>query len=302
MLSVLCALGLLGATPPDPYLPEGARAAVERASAAELDPKRGVSNAVETLKSERAKMQNQTREAAALELRVAGTVLRGKFMTSREFEEPARYQQALSTFSRLDLAEPGLRTWIDRTIALHPEAKKQLAKKSDWKVRAAILTRGSGLDREAIARAFAAALAKVGATLEVVPAKGAPMVLTLAAEDAPRAENGDIAVRLSFGAESIQDGKVVWRSELYRIEAAKDPKVALAASLDWMSRIGGRDLFFRWLGERGLSLLAETKPGPGGHDHGPHGGGITPAGQSEQTPLKVKIPSKSARPKSVPSR
>jgi hypothetical protein len=260
----------------DTYLPENVRDVVQRAHEAEVDPKRGPRNAIELLKSERAKYANDERATSALDLRVAGTILREKFISSDEFPEPERYVQALSTYARLDLWEPGLKTWLDKTIAKNPESKKKLGKKSDQNLKVAILTRGSGLDKNEITRAFKKALEKVGMGFEVVAMADAQYALVLGAEDAPMENKTDTAVKISFGAERIENKKVVWKTTFFRVEAAKDPKVALASALEWTARIGGRDLYFRWLGERAFPMLADPKTQRGGmqfpgahpdHDH-----------------------------------
>lgn len=289
MSAPLAVLGLLsalsGAAPPrDPYLPPSLTEVVEKAHQAEVDPKRGMSNAMDQLKAERAKRPHTPRDQEALDLRVAGTILRSKFMTSDEFPEALRYVQALSTYSRLDLWEPGLKYWLDKSLERDPTARAKVRAKNAMKIKVGILLRGSSLDREEIARAFKHALEKVGASIEVVPVKEAAMVLTFAAEDATREQTRDKAVQLGFGAERVQDGKVVWRTSLYRVEAAQDPKVALASALEWIARIGGRDIYFRWLGELAFPILG----GPPTLEKG-----IAPAGHHDHAPVKVKIPQKS---------
>ncbi len=284
VLAVLTTLS--GAAPPrDPYLPESLREVVEKAHQAEIDPKRGMANAIDQLKAERAKRPNSPRDLEAIDLRVAGTILRGKFVTSAEFPAPLRSVQAFSTYSRLDLWEPGLKYWLDRSLDENPEAKAKVRAKNALKMKIGILIRGSGIDREEIARTFKHALERVGASIELVPLKEAEMVLTFAAEDAPREREGDTAVKLAFGAERIQDGKVVWRTTFFRVEAAKDPKVALKSALEWTARVGGRDIFFRRLGELAFPILA----GPPTLEKG-----IAPAGehQHDHAPMRVKLPKK----------
>ncbi len=112
----------------DPVLPEIIRPAVERASKAELDPKRGAGNAVEILKAERKKFQGAQDIQLAIDVRVAATMLRSRFATNEKVTEPERLQQALSTFSKLDMSEPGLKEWTERAIALLPEVKAELSK------------------------------------------------------------------------------------------------------------------------------------------------------------------------------
>lgn len=284
-LGVLALLAAVGAQPAlrDPYLPDSVREVVEKASAAELDPKRGTTNAIEALKSERKKYADGSREAAALDLRVAGTILRTKFNVSQEFKEEIRPVQALSTYSRLDLWEPGLKVWLDRAFDKNPEIKKKLAKKSLWKWKVAVLTRGSGLDKDAIAQAFKKALEKVGMAIELVPMAEAEMAMILSAEDAPLENSSERAVKVTFGAERIQDKKVVWRTQFFRVESARDSKVALASALEWTARIGGRDLFFRWLGENAFPPLADPNA---------PGAGIAPAGEHDHAPTRVQIPKK----------
>lgn len=258
----------------DPVLPEALRDVVAEASKAELDPKRGTNNAVEILKAKKAEVPKGSPLALALDLRIAATTLRGRFLTSTEFEVPRRTEQALSTYSRLDATEPGLSTWLERTLDQFPAVKKGLGGKGPRVLKLAVLTRGASLDRQAVVGAFSAVLAKAGVKLEVVPAKEASLVITVGAEDARRDVDQARAVKVTFGAESIVAGKVAWRHGLFRVEAADDPTTALKAGLDWVARIGARDLMFRWLGENGLPNLLDPSPQrPGAdHDHG-HGHG-----------------------------
>jgi len=109
-------------------------------------------------------------------------------------------------------------------------------------------------------------------------ARDAAIVLKVGAEEMAREAEGDRAVKVTLDIESIRDAKVAWRGGLFRIEAAKDPAVALKSGLEWIARIGGRDILFRWLGENAMPLLLDPTPrsGPGADPHahgGEHGGG-----------------------------
>lgn len=249
----------------DPFLPVSLEGAVRSASDAELDPKRGPGNALEILKAEKEKRKTSPEEALSLDLRIAATTLRSRFLSSGEFGEPERHIQALSTFSRLDLEEPGLSRWLEKALDKNPEARRKLGKKSTWTLRVAFLTRSSAIDKGAAAQTFAAAFQRAGVRLVVVPAREAPVVLTLSADEMPREAEGDRAVKVSLGIESIRDGKVTWRHSLFRTEAADSPEVALRSGLAWLARVGGRDLFFRWLGESAFPALLDPTP----HAHVP---------------------------------
>lgn len=255
----------------DPLLPAELRDTVAEASKAELDPKRGPNNAVEILRSKKSEVGAKPALATALDLRIAATKLRERFLGATEFPPAKRAEQALSTFTRLDPAEPGAEVWLQRALDASPEVKRKLGKRSTWKLRTAVLTRSAALDRGVAERTFAAALEKVGVRLELVPAKEAEVVLVLGAEDAAREVGKDHAVKVTLGIELIQDKKVAWKNGIFRIEAADDPEVALKSALEWLARVGGRDLYYRWLGAKGLSGLADPLPHrPGdGHDHGP---------------------------------
>lgn len=257
-----------GMAPIDPYLPQSLTKIVTDASEAELDPKRGPDNAVSILASERDRHPEGSREARALDLRIAAVKVRKRCLTSEEFAKPARLEQALSTYARLDLAEPGLRPHLDRALAVRPEAQKALGARARWKLPVAILTRGSALELEAVRKAFASALERVGTKLEVVPAREASLVITLGVDDVPTGESDRATVKLTFSVEAIRDGHVVFKNSLFRIEAAHDARLALASALDWASRIGGRDLFFRFLGERGFPLLLEPRGRPAASHEG----------------------------------
>jgi len=291
----LLALQLIGQDPLptrqtiDPYLPASLFPTVTAAAQAELDARRGSGNAIATLKAERAKRQLPD-ELMALDLRVAGVVLRQRFLTDKKFPEPLRWEQAISTFSRLDLAEPELKTWLDRAIANHPFAKKELAKKNKRVLKAALLLRGEGFDKKKAEAAFRKPIAALGFDLQFVPAKEASLILKLAAEDAVSEVPDQRAVRVLLGLESLQDGKVVWHQSLFRTTKAKESSVALEAALEWMTRVGGRDLFFRWLGEHAFpSLVAGLGP-PSGDDqeHGRPQGSFRVQGKSDPRALETQ--------------
>jgi hypothetical protein len=281
--------------PVDPFLRPELVEAVERASQAELDPKRGTGNAIEILNARKKELGSDQALTMGVDLRIAGTVLRSKFLHSNEFPEPERAVQALSTFSRLDIDDPNINYWVDRTLDKNPEAKKKLGKRGTWVIRGAILTRGSGFDRAQVAQAFQQSLKKVGVQFESVAAKEAAKVLTVSAEDAPH-EGGNVAVKMALSLQSIEKGKIVWEQSLFRVEAAKDPGVALRSCLVWLSRIGGRDLFFRWLGENGLTALKDstpkliTSPDREVAQQGAKKGGVSPVGSAQNVPLKVNLP------------
>src|SRR5688500_12538865 len=111
-------LVLLFAAQLDPTLPDDVRPIVEQAVKAELDPKRGSGNAVEILKAEKTKF-NDPAKGLSIDLRMAAIDLRRRFLTDERFPVPIRWEQALSTFARLELSEPGVKEWIDEALKHH---------------------------------------------------------------------------------------------------------------------------------------------------------------------------------------
>lgn len=285
--SIGLALSLLGQAPPplaqstrvDAYLPSAVRPAVEEAAKAELDPKRGSGNAIEILRAERAKYAKDPAMALALDLRVAGTILRTRFMSDDGASVPLRIENAVSTFSRLDLAEPGLSKWLERAQKDHPLAKQVLGKKGARRVEATLLARGSDLDRKQIEAAFRQAFQAAGFDFVVVPANKASLVIKLSASGAPPLRANEVGVKLDVGLESVREGKILWQHTVWRIDSAPDFPGALAKTLEWVAHIAGRDLLFRWLGERVFPTLAQPPPGSEKGGDG-HGHGITPVGGS----------------------
>lgn len=272
----------------DPTLPKELRPIVEQAIEAELDPKRGTGNAVEVLRQERKKWKDQ-RHQLSLDLRNAAIVLRRRFITIGEYPVPIRYEQALSTFSRLELTEPGIGEWIERALEHHDYAKKRIGRKKQRVIEASVLTRG-GLDRGRIQKVFQETVAKTGFLLKMVPAKKATMIIKVSAEDAPPQKNLRM-VRVQLGLESIRDGKVVWRHGLWRTEGGKDAGEAIQKALEWLAKVGGRDMFFRWLGETAFHSFLQSGPHPytpkQGHTNGPMQG-FAPKGEAGESPLKAK--------------
>lgn len=251
----------------DPTLPDDVRPVVEQAIKAELDPKRGSGNAVEVLKAEKGKQTDPAKQLS-IDLRMAAIALRRRFLTDERFPVPVRWEQALSTFARLDLSEPGVKEWIDEALKHHDYAKKRIGTKKQRVIKAAILTRG-GLDKEKVAKPLVELVKRAGFELAIVPAKEASMVITASAEDAPPQQNLRM-VRVQLGLESIRDGKVIWRQGVYRTEGGIDAEEAIGRALAWLAKVGGRDLFFRWLGETAFHTFVEGGPQQGMAPHGQH--------------------------------
>jgi hypothetical protein len=255
---------LLLAAQTDPTIPEEVRPVIERAVQAELDPKRGSGNAVQILKAEQEKYKDPTR-GGPIALRMAAISLRSHFLAQERFPVPVRWEQALSTFGQLELSDPGLKEWIDEALKHHETAKKSIGTKQQRAIKAAVLTR-AGLDKNKVAKPMIDLVKKAGFELQMVPAKEATMVITASAEDAPPEKNLRM-VRVQLKLESIRDGKVVWRHAMYRTEGGIDADEAIGRALTWLAKVGGRDLFFRWLGETAFPTFLEGKQPSGPHPH-----------------------------------
>jgi len=249
----------------DQTLPLELRPAVERASEAELDPKRGMGNALQILRAARQELGSDPRLALALDIRIAATVIRARFLTNPKVDEAARAQHALSTFSKLDLSEPGLARWIARALEADPAAKKQLAAKR--KIGVAILTRGAGLDKDRILAALKKHYRGLGFEVVSAKAQDAAYVLKVAADEVVEPGKPTL-VRVVLGLERIEDAKVVWRDAFYRTAEGELAK-AIDSNLDWLIRIGGREMLFEWIARWGLPQAVMAKMG--GHEEHGHG-------------------------------
>ncbi|MBI4818775.1 MAG: hypothetical protein HY791_21070 [Deltaproteobacteria bacterium] len=252
----------------DPALPSTLVSAVKKAADAELDPKRGAGNAIEILKAERANHASDPAMLMAIELRVAATVLRSRFL-SEKTPEAARAQKALSTFSKLDLREPALPGWLDRALVANPDVKKKLEKRGGRTIRVAYLVRGSGLDSGRVHAAFAPLFEAIGFKLERAPAEKASYVIELAADEARDAAGAPV-VRLALELERTEGGRVTWRQNLFRTSEGPSASPAIALGLDWIAAIGGRELLFHWLAEQGMMGVLMRPPSPGGHQEQDH--------------------------------
>lgn len=264
----------------DPYLPAALADAVKAASDAEIDPKRGPGNAVELLRAERTKYAGDLRMEMAVDLRIAATVLRARFRNNHKVPPETRWAQALSTFSKLDVADPGFGWWVDRTVESWPGAEAKLAGR---KVKLAVLTRGSGIDRDEVFARLADGLSKAGFKAERAAPKASDFVATLVADEL-REAGGEPIVRVTLGLERMVDGKPGWRNGMYRSAKASEAKAALASNVEWLCRMGARDVVLRRLDEAGVDGVYLALPG-GGKAHGPddgHGHGAPPS--------KVRLP------------
>lgn len=261
----------------DPMLPDSLRPAVQAAAEAEADPKRGPGNAKRSLEEALKALPEGSPEHMSLRLRVAATYLRQNFLRRTNEREEKRYADALSTFTRLDLTEPGLARWV-KLAAAHTEGAPALIE-TGRQIPISCLVRGSGLTREAVQAAFDDAFKDTGFSLNWVPLRQAHFVLKLAATPV----HGRRAIRVSLNTEGVHSGRVAWRDGLFRETQAAQPKEAVASSLRWLSRIGGRNIFFRWVGEHGLPKLLKN---PHKHQHAHNHG----AARSLKRPPKKKLP------------
>jgi hypothetical protein len=280
--AVLLTLSLVGQSIPpelrvaqprtiDPALPSMLRVAVEQASSAELDAKRGPGNAVELLKAAR-DQQTDVPLKLQLDLRIAGVLLRARFSQDPKQPPTTRVARALSTYSRLDLTEPGLGEWIKRAVAASaPATQARFAAKDGRRLRLAVTAQGAGVDAEAFSRELTRVYGTLGVQVVKTAAKDADYVAKLAALDV-RDEGGRTAVRVTMDLAAARGEEPRWRTTLFRTSLAANPKDALAASVDWLVRIGGRDLLFAWLDAQGLEGVKMQAPAGDGHGHHDHDG------------------------------
>lgn len=274
----------------DMTLPGVLRPTLEQASDAELDPKRGTGNAMEIIKAARERLTDAPLRLS-LDLRMAALVIRTRFLNDPKVPPEQRAARALSTFSRLDLTEPGLGVWVKRAIAsAAPDNRARLTTKEAKRIRVYLATQGAGID----ASPFYAELGRVLETMDMKLVKAAPKEADFTGKLAAlevRDEGGSATVRVTLDLAATAGAEPRWRRTYYRTAIAPDAKVALEAGVTWLTRIGGRDLLFTWLDAHGLEGAVMVVPGQGDHDHA-HDHGEVP----ERAPI-VGEPPKSAPPR-----
>lgn len=249
-----------GAPDLDPFLWPEIADAVAEAAVAERDPTRGPGNAIARLEAEK-KRHGARRLRTAIDLRIAATALRERFRAAGRFPEPVREAQALSTYARLDLAEPGLKEALLAAIEAAEGPPPELA------LSIAVLGKTPGLDLDAFTERLSARLDEVGVRVDTVPPAAADFVLRLgAADEPPRGDRRVVSARLELAQRG--DGEATWRRGLYRSAAAASPEAALTASLEWLARMGGRDLLFRYLATGPLPQLNVLFARPSVDEHG----------------------------------
>lgn len=249
----------------DPVLPASIAAAVARSAEAELDPKRGTQNAVEILKAEQRRISGDRDLEMSLNVRLAATVLRARFASNDKVEKSVGLQQALSTYAKLDITDPGLSAWMERSVEATPAAKAAFAK-SGRKIDVAVLARGEGLDAAAFSERLRGLVWATGLNLIKKPPKEATYVIKLAAEQM-RSASAAPTIRVTL--ELLREGPSPLKKTLFRTVEAEKPEIAMAAALEWLARVGGRDLVFHWMAEHGLpdALPMTPRSGHGGHAH-----------------------------------
>lgn len=273
--------------PIDPALHPEIKIAAERASEAELDPKRGPGNAMEILKAWRAEQPNDDLKLS-LDLRVAATVLRSRFYVDKRLPEDERVARALSTYSKLDLIEPGFRVWLDRAIAAaKPELKAKLMTKEVRRIKFHLAMQGSGIDPAPLLATLTKQVKELGFELVKSSPTEADIVGKLSTLEV-RDEGGKALVRTSLDLTRITGPEPRWKKALFRTVEAPDAKVALLSASDWLLRMGGKEMLFGWLESQGMTNVIMSMPG---HDHD-HEGGTT-------HPQRAPIASPGAPPATV---
>jgi hypothetical protein len=250
----------------DPVLPATIAPAVARAVEAELDAKRGTQNAVEILKAEQRRISGDRDLELSLNVRLAAAVLRARFSSNDKVEKAVGLQQALSTYAKLDVSDPGLAAWIERAVEATPAAKEAFAK-TGRKIEVALFARGEGLDVDAFSKRLSSLVSASGFTLVKKPPKQTVFLLKLSADQVREAGKAP-AVRVTL--EISKELPAPLKRSLFRTVEAKDADVAMAAAVEWLARIGGRDLIFHWMAEHGLPEALPMTPrssGHGGHGH-----------------------------------
>lgn len=257
----------------DPFLWPELESVVAEAARAERDPKRGPGNAIEILEAEE-RRRGSTRLRLSLELRIAGIALRQRFLEERRFSEPLRAAQALSTYSRLDLAEPGLRAALDAALNARrsaAEARGEALEDPELVIEAAVLTRSRAIEASKLEEALRAALLEgAGARLQSAPPKAARFLVVVGARPASTTD-GLRSVTVTLDLQEVEQGQTIWRHSLFRTSAAPSLDAAMDAGLEWLARIGGRDLLFRFLARGAVPALTQlgssTRGRAHGHDH-----------------------------------
>jgi hypothetical protein len=269
MLSIVLSATLFGQPMKiDPTLPERLRPVVERAIEAELDPKRGPNNAAVILQA--AMEEANQGDQLSLRLRLAGVELRRLFLDKKQDPKPLRYQQALTTFTRLDLTEPGLKEWTARVLEANPEAKK--AWEAAQPLKLAVLSGGLAGRRDVIAARLLSALEGAGAEVKFVEPEAADYRLSYSASNAPRDDVAGVTGRL----EIVGRGPKPWRHTISQTSVGRTPEVARDGAIEWLTRVGGRDMFFHWTAGMHMPALVEgptlgSGPPRRGHGHHEHG-------------------------------
>ncbi|MEM1022864.1 MAG: hypothetical protein AAGD10_20640 [Myxococcota bacterium] len=266
MLSIVLSTTLFGQPVQiDPTLPERLRPVVERAIEAELDPRRGPNNGAAILQE--AMAEAPPKDQLSLRLRLAGIELRRLFLSRSEVPGPVHYQQALTTFSRLDLTEPGLGPWRARVMEANPEVLERWEAAQPLKL--AVLSSGLAGRRDLIAARLVSALEQTGAKVTFVEPAQADYRLSYSASNAPRGDLAGVTGRL----EIVGRGEHPWKRTIGQTSVGGTPEIARDGAIEWLTRVGGRDMLFHWMGALGMDVLTEGPMsfGLGGNGHDGHG-------------------------------
>jgi len=266
MLSIVLSATLFGQpTQIDPTLPERLRPVVERAIEAELDPKRGPNNASAILNA--AMEEASPSDRLSLRLRLAGVELRRLFLAKEGVPKALRHQQALTTFTRLDLTEPGLKAWRGKVLEASPDAKA--AWEAAQPLKLAVLSGGLAGRREAIAARLLSALESTGASVAFVEPEAADYRLSFSAKNALRDDVAGVTGRL----EIVGRGEDPWRRTISQTSIGGTPEIARDGAIEWLTRVGGRDMFFHWMASMNMPVLTEGPMSLGAPSpHGRHRG------------------------------
>lgn len=245
-------------SPIDPFLWPAVLEPVARAAEAERDPKRGPGNAMQIL-SEALEHVSSDRHRTALRLRLAGTALRQRFSASDKFPEPIRRAQALSTYSRLDLFEPGLKASLRAAIeAEHSGHEGEAHDEEPLVLKAAVLGRSSSVEPAPFKAILQDGFQRAGARIEWVAPKEADYVLELGVID-NTVDDEVRQVTVTLDMKQVEGGKTTWHARMFNTSAAPSFDAGLKAAYTWLGHLGGRDLLFHALAEGpvpGLNALS----------------------------------------------
>jgi hypothetical protein len=222
-------------------LPDALFPAVSAASEAEWSHPKRFGEARAILLRERSRVASDPELLRVIDLRVAANILRSRSEATSSLASNDRWKDALFTFARLDLKEPGLDRWLQKAR----ENEKPRREKS-MLFQLAYFAPSQSFDLSAAHDRLSALFSRLDIPIQRVDEANASFLLRIRALGVQHI-GAMSQVRMGVVVQHRDHGRVIWEDSLTHTASGSNSKAAQDACIDALLRLAGRDLLFHWL-------------------------------------------------------